>query len=228
MLQVSLADAQAAIPLGDHLPLGRATHPTTAWREGEIVRSPHTLRIPPTVAAGTYTIQAIVTDSQQQPLAPPIAVGQIVIEPTERQMVIPPHIGQRLDADLGGQIVLLGYDLAGTQASPGGSLPLTLYWQAQGEMQTSYKVFVQLIGPDGVLAQVDAIPVDWARPTTGWVAGEIVTDRYTLLIPADAPEGTYSLIVGMYDENTLQRLPLLDATGAATADHVELAEVTIG
>ncbi len=227
LLQAALASSQATIPLGDRLPLGRTTHPTTAWRQGEVVRSPHALRIPPTVDAGTYTIQVTVTDGREHPLASPIAVAQIVVEPTDRQMAIPPDIGQRLDADLGGQVTLLGYDLAQARVSRSGSLPLVLYWQAQGEMQVSYKVFVQLIGPGGVLTQVDAMPVDWKRPTTGWIAGEVVVDRYTLPIPADAAPGACSLIVGMYDESTLQRLAVVDASGAIMADHVELSQVTL-
>jgi hypothetical protein len=227
LLQLALVSSQATVPLGDRLPLGRTTHPTSAWRQGEVVRSPHALHLPPTVDAGTYAIQATVTDAQGRPISLPIAVGEITVEPTDRQMTVPPDIGQRVDADLGGYVTLLGYDWTQSPVGRGGSLPLTLYWQAQGEMQVSYKVFAQLLGPGGVLAQVDATPVDWKRPTTGWTAGEVVVDRYNLPIPADAPSGTYSLIVGMYDESTLQRLAVVDASGATTADHIELGQVTV-
>ena len=94
-------------------------------------------------------------------------------------------------------------------------------------MTASYKVFVQLVSPVGVLTQVDATPMNWKRPTTGWITGEVIEDRYVLSIPTNAPQGTYSLIVGMYDEETLQRLPVLDASGAATDDHITLGSVVV-
>ena len=94
-------------------------------------------------------------------------------------------------------------------------------------MRTSYKVFVQLVGPGGVLAQADAVPVGWTRPTTGWTAGEVIIDPYSLPVPANAPRESYQLIAGMYDEATLQRLAVLDDAGVATADHVLLGHVIV-
>jgi hypothetical protein len=157
----------------------------------------------------------------------PIQVSVVEVQATERLMTIPEEIPHRVDADLGGRATLLGYRLDTMTVARGAEWPVTLYWQAQREMSVSYKVFVQLVGPDGVLAQRDAVPGKWTRPTTGWVPGEVIVDEYTLRIPDDAAGGTYRLIAGMYDERSLRRLARLDATGAAVGDHVALQEATV-
>ena len=49
---------------------------------------------------------------------------------------------------------------------------------------------MQLLDANGVpRAQADAVPVSGRRPTTSWLPGEILTDPYTLQLPADLPAG---------------------------------------
>ena len=57
--------------------------------------------------------------------------------------------------------------------------------------------------------------------------GEVIVDEHVLSIPADAPPGDYTLIAGMYDEGTLQRLAVLDARGTPTGDYVTLEGVVV-
>ena len=52
----------------------------------------------------------------------------------------------------------------------------------------------------------------------------MVEDSYVIPVQADAPQGTYRLIVGMYDPQTMQRLPVLDKEGQAQGDSVLLQE----
>ena len=228
VFQIVLAWPDGAFLVGSDLPLGRHEHPTSAWRAGEIVRSPHRLRIPAAAPAGSYAIEGTVLDTEGRPVASPVVLGKIEVEATDRTFVPPPGVQHRLDANLENQVALLGYDLPEAVIVPGQALPVTLYWQATREMAASYKVFAQLLGPDGVLAQIDAIPVAWTRPTTGWVQGEVVTDAYELAIPGDAPPGTYRLIAGLYDEQTLNRLNVLDPSGNITGDHAFLQEIAVG
>jgi hypothetical protein len=157
-----------------------------------------------------------------------VVLGEIEVAATDRTFVLPPGVQHRLYANLENQVTLLGYDLPEAAIVPGQALPVTLYWQATREMAASYKVFVQLLGPEGVLAQIDAIPVGWTRPTTGWIQGEVVTDAYELAIPGNAPPGTYRLIAGLYDEKTLNRLNILDPSGNVTGDHAFLQEIAVG
>lgn len=94
-----------------------------------------------------------------------------------------------------------------------------LVWQATAETSTSYRVFVHLLDENGnLVAQSDAVPDNWTRPTTGWTSGEYIKDRHTLTLPAATPSGDYSLIVGFYEAATGERLG--EATiGTVTVRH---------
>jgi hypothetical protein len=222
-LQLALVSDEERIRVAEDLPLGRPDHPTSAWREGEIVRSPHSLRIPASVPPGRYAIEGTLLDAEGEAAAAPVSVGEIAIEATDRLFVLP-SIDHPLGVNFEGQIALLGYSSGVEQLEGGQTLPVTLYWQALQGMQTSYKVSVQLVGPQGVLTQQDAIPGAWTRPTTGWVPKEIVVDRYELQAPAELPGESYALIVGLYDESTLQRLQAYDGEGNPIGDHVVLRQ----
>ncbi|MCZ7567191.1 MAG: glycosyltransferase family 39 protein [Ardenticatenaceae bacterium] len=82
--------------------------------------------------------------------------------------------------------------MAGT-VQPGGTLPLTLFWEAPGDL-ADLKLFVQLLGPDGALvAQRDTTLSDGVQPNA-------------LFIPRAAVPGAYRLIVGLYRDSSGQRL----------------------
>ena len=133
-------------------------------------------------------------------------------------------IQRPMRASLGDSIQLVGYALDREQVSPGQTLLLTLEWQTQSPITNRYKVFTHVLGAmnpatqSPVWAQMDSEPVGGSRPTTSWQPGETIEDRYGLLIPKDAPSGEYTLEIGMYDANTLARLPVRDAQGKRVAD----------
>lgn len=127
-------------------------------------------------------------------------------------------------ANLGGKVELLGYNLEPRSVRPRGALRLTLYWRALTEIDTSYTVFTHLLGPDGsIRGQKDSLPTDGAYPTTEWQIGEIIVDTYVITVAPDAPAGSYTLAVGLYDATSGQRLPTPDE-----ADRVVLTqEITV-
>lgn len=109
---------------------------------------------------------------------------------------------------------LLGYDLSGQRLRPGGDLDVSLYWQTVRPMEHDYKVFVHLVKDGSLTAQHDAAPDLGGFPTTKWQEREIIRDRHPLHLPADLPEGSYSLHIGWYDPATGARLTLSDGTDA--------------
>jgi hypothetical protein len=120
-------------------------------------------------------------------------------------------------------INLVGADLPPEMAVPGNQLPLTLYWQAERGTIRPYTVFTQLLAADGMLvAQQDNWPVNGQWPPTCWQPGEIVLDNYQITLPHDLPNGTYTLIAGLYDARNGQRVPA--TTGG---DYITLQQVTI-
>jgi hypothetical protein len=139
-----------------------------------------------------------------------------------------------VNASLGDKVELAGYklmtDVASPQSgilttAPNTALRLTLYWHVLAPLEISYTVFTHLLDANGQLwAQKDNPPVRGSYPTTDWRVGETIVDKYSIIIPPNAPAGRYELEVGLYDATTGQRLPLLDKTGQQQNERVLLSD----
>ena len=69
-------------------------------------------------------------------------------------------------------------------------------------------MFVHLVTEAGTLvAQHDAEPALWHRPTTGWVPGEIIEDVHPLTWLQPLSEGPVRLRVGLYHGDSGARIP---------------------
>jgi hypothetical protein len=123
----------------------------------------------------------------------------------------------------GASIYLERFGVSAINAVPGDVLLIQLEWSASETIDVRYKVFVQLLTPQGTLAaQRDAEPAGSRVWTTTWTPGETITDRHALIVPADAAPGEYRLIVGLYDINDpFARLPVNNS------DHLLLATVLV-
>jgi hypothetical protein len=140
---------------------------------------------------------------------------------TEAQIAAIPH---RLDVTFGGRMRLLGYDLDSTTTRPGGTLTLTLTWQAVAPMSRDWSTFVHLLDENDVtIAQRDMYPGQGRCATSRWPAGKAIASRYVLRLPETAyAPGTAKLEVGLYDYTTGERLP----TGTGD-DNVRFGRVTV-
>jgi len=151
-----------------------------------------------------------------------IAPAYALPEPlTDNQAAAIPH---RLEADFGGVMRLLGYDLETEVVEPGGQVAVTLYWEALAPADRDYAVFVHLLGEhDLLVAQRDTFPglgllsTTWLEPGFRWA------DRYVLQVPPTAYAPDLAQVeVGLYDATTEARLPA--STGG---DNVRFGQVEI-
>lgn len=118
-------------------------------------------------------------------------------------------MGQPLEASLGQQVRLLGYALAEEGVEAGDMVRLDLFWQADEPLDERYTVFVHLLDGEGrLVAQQDSEPLGGLRPTTTWLAGEVIHDRVGVLLPTDLAAGDYQIVVGMYNPEGGDRLPV--------------------
>jgi hypothetical protein len=137
--------------------------------------------------------------------------------------------------NLNGKVELLGYDLEGVseqagQASiqPGQVVSCTLYWRALEGIDRDYTVFTHLTAPDGhTWGQWDNQPQQGLAPTRRWTPGQVIADPYQIPVASDAPPGQLELRVGMYDAQTMSRLPVLDERGAVLGDYIVLAKLEV-
>jgi len=152
--------------------------------------------------------------------------GRELVEITPTETDLQPS--NPTQANLGGKMELRGSDLSPGVGQPGSDLEVTLYWQALAPMDRDYTVFVHMAGPDGQLvAQHDGQP--WwevSLPTSTWQPGEELRDQHVLKLPPDLAPGTYSLQVGVYYWETLERLPVME-NDAPVRDYVELGSLNV-
>lgn len=207
-------------------PLGDA-YPTDRWQAGQHWRGLYDLRMPPDIPSGEHDLILTVSETDKGQALGEVALGQLAVAGRSRRFDLP-EIERPLAVNLGGQVHFRGYDLDTDELEPGGTLSLTLHWQAIDGMDVSYSVFAHLLNEDNLVrAQRDFMPGDGETPTTGWIKDEIITDEVDILIPDDVLPGTYTLEVGMYDPTTGQRLFVLDEHGNSAADRIVLEQVII-
>lgn len=152
-----------------------------------------------------------------------------------------------LRAKLGGQIALLGFDLAvenesggyipqslPLQIAPGQKIRLSLYWQGLAGIDTDYTVFTHVLDDeDRIIGQHDGFPGNGFRLTelwqpavfkltSKWRPGEVVRDVHYLSVDHHAKASRGLLEVGMYDLRTGERLPTANGE-----DHLILTEVIV-
>ena len=220
--RLSLIASEGARAFSEVAAPGRATHPTTDWRAGDIVRDGRAFLVPAAVPAGEYTLRLDLVEPEGTPVGPSTDLLSVTVSAPERNFS-PPPIQHPLSATLGSQARLLGYDLSADEIAPGQPLTVTLHWRAEATGERGYVVFVHLLdGEERMRAQSDREPVDGARPTTSWLRGEILRDLHPLLVAPDAPPGQYLLEIGMYDPAGGERLPVLDARGTEIGDRILL------
>ena len=130
-------------------------------------------------------------------------------------------------ADLGA-IHLRDYAYGARTVRPGGTVRLTLEWEAMADITERYKVFVHVLGRNGLpIAQQDNEPVDGTYPTMRWRRGDRISDSYAFTLPEALPSGEYAVEVGLYRISDLTRLPVLDQAQVAIDDKVYLAPIVV-
>jgi hypothetical protein len=115
---------------------------------------------------------------------------------------------------LGDHIQLKRVNLNAGILIPGRSLVVAPLWESDGQVERSYKVFCHLVSKDRQLVgQRDDLPVHGARPTYTWREGELIEDEYKIRLDRDVSPGEYELSIGMYDPDSMERLPAYNAAG---------------
>jgi 4-amino-4-deoxy-L-arabinose transferase-like glycosyltransferase len=187
--------------------------PTSLWQPGQVWRDRYRVPVAPdALAPSLLRVEVGLYDLEAQGDVASVRVGQAKLAPPERPS--PPE--HPLEVELSDGIALLGYDLSSQSVEPGETVTLTLHWQARAAPLTDYQIFVHLLGADPApVAQGDGPPLMGDYPTGVWAPGEVIIDPHSIVLPADVPPGRYRLLVGMYDLETLVRLPQLDGAGDA-------------
>jgi hypothetical protein len=220
-LRLELIAADGRTVMQQSLAPGGEHYPTSRWTTGEIIRCQILAHIPGRTGSGQYHWRATLLDDAGAPVGQAV-LGALRITAPQR-VFDAPSVSQQVNVRVGEGFMLMGFDAPLGPVTPGQAVPVTLVWQAMGEIDQDYKVFVHLLDADGQpVAQSDAVPANWTRPTSGWQVGEFVLDAHTLNLKTKLSPGEYRLVAGMYETESGQRLPV-----APGGDVVELGKILV-
>ncbi|MCA1554314.1 MAG: hypothetical protein LC737_08050, partial [Chloroflexi bacterium] len=179
------------------------------------VRDPHVLEVPDRLEPGVYALRIGLLNTRDDTA---LAVMQpdgsrrtrVWLQSVRVHRAVPPDLRAITRANVRfGSIELLGYTLDSQRV-------LTTYWRALRTPNDDATLFVHLLDGTGqTVATFDAPPTNDLLPVSAWERDEVVVDRRALGASAN---GASRIALGLYDPNTLQRLP------AQTSDGQRLSE----
>ena len=171
---------------------------------GAILAGEAILSLPPGIPAGNYALKM----GYRRPDGTLIGLFSLPAEgdtirvdwPEKFEGVTASGPATRLNLKLGNALTVTGFEIDQTEATPGESLWLTLFWQATQDVTHDYVVNLRLLGPTGeeVTYRLGR-PIQSGRPTNQWQQGQVVQDPWALDIPEDAAPGTYQLKLVVFD-----------------------------
>jgi 4-amino-4-deoxy-L-arabinose transferase-like glycosyltransferase len=197
---------------------------------GKVLCEVYPLRIPPdaeapaklTVEMGVYDfyepgrpgLKAMDENGRYIPLG---IVGYAALEPFEWPSLPPEAVP--LNYRFSDGIKLVGFSLEGDV--------LKLYWLAERRPTRDYTVFVHLVNEKGELvAGFDGMPMGGDFPTSLWPQGALVQDVRKLTLE-DLPPGEYTVKVGLYFLETMERLAVEGPDGPVPEWAVTLGRIRL-
>ncbi|HEX9117931.1 MAG TPA: DUF2723 domain-containing protein [Anaerolineae bacterium] len=172
-------------------------------------RSVFATHAPLVVTAGFLPLAA----AEISPQAHYSALGPAVVALSATPVTVPPAGLTPRNEDFGGSLRLVGTRLLANRAT--GEQVALLAWQAEPGLDRDLSISVRLTRNGDEVVQLDhAAPVAGAYPTSGWTAGEVVTDAYPFMLPPGPPPDGITIIVyyqeagGKYINLRVARLPL--------------------
>jgi hypothetical protein len=98
------------------------------------------------------------------------------------------------------------------------TLHVVLSWRSLADHPAvDAKVFVHVVDENGqMVTQSDRVPLAGTRPLNTWAKDETLLDVYTLDLPVDQCATGCALQIGMYDPQTMVRLPTAATNGQLT------------
>lgn len=206
MVTVRMADPAQQLQVEAHGPLLDPAGPSG-------VEGHYQLELPAGTPRGDYPLEVSLGDVSHQ-------AGLVPVRQLDR-----PPAQLPLSANFGDILALGGAEV--NQVAEG-VYEITLFWQALQPISQSYTTFVHAVdGAGATWGQVDRIPhlAGSELPTNAWQSGEWISDIFQLSLKPDTPPGRYTLLVGWYNGQTLERLPLQGPGEPGTT--VELTSITV-
>ncbi|MDX1413224.1 MAG: DUF2142 domain-containing protein [Candidatus Promineifilaceae bacterium] len=193
---------------------GRGLYPANLWPADAIIADRFAIYLDQNLSAPV--LAAIESGLTGEDFS--VKVGEVKIVPEEW----PEPMQQEL-ARLGDIIALTNVLINPERVYAGDVIDVHVKWQVLAAPERDFTTLVHLGQPDQPpLAVGDRPPLNGAYPTRAWEFGEVIEDVYSLALPTDLASGRYPLWLGMYDPQSIERLPVT-VGGEAQTNNVILA-----
>lgn len=200
-------------------------YPSLQWRPGDVIVSRKRVEIEAGAPPGEYWLAVgMYSTSLDAPLprldeegriaGETVILGPLIVtraaQPSPKAAL---GIQEGQEEELGGVLAFLGYEWPRREARSGEEVYPALYWQALRGLEEEYEVTIRLRGQDGAEWLLwQGAPVQGTYPTGQWIAGEVIKDRYALLIDPTISPGEYDIELQV---GAAGGPPLTTAAGAA-------------
>ena len=158
--------------------------------------------------------------------------GVYVFRSRSHPLPVPEQPLVGLNANFAGAVLLEGYAVSAMVPPPEGGALITLYWRLLADHPLAMgptKVFVQLRDRDGrTMVQADHYVYQGLLTASEWnrlrSQGEPLRDAAWLALsePLPVANGPYRLFVGLYNPQTMERIPVLADTSGENAVVIDL------
>lgn len=207
-----------------HFP-GRGNYATSLWQPGDVFRDSYELSLSPSARGRLPSLGQIkvtmycypeeeyvlITDSLGAPVGDALYVGRMKWTSASAS---PAAASGPPAATLGDQLSLRSLAVVNPDPLPGEELVMELVWEVLQPPGRDLTVFAHLLDADGVQVGGNDLPMTGGFYPSGlWAAGEVITHTHRLPAPANLPGGDYQVVLGVYDPQTGQRLPVRMADG---------------
>ncbi len=191
---------------------GSPMFPPEAWQPGDAIQLEYEVRLPPDLE-GEYhfTLSAHRGEERLEVQrwwglldSESLSLGTLYVEPRARRTEVPP-LSHPLTGEWSGTVRLLGYNAEPAVAGASQPVRFQLAWEAIAPTAQPQKVFLQLLDEQGrFVAGEDSF---FDVPSTAWQEGEVLLSDH-LFEAGSIPPGRYTIITGLYDESTGERVPV--------------------
>ena len=209
---------------------------TPFWEPGQVVAERYDVTIPFGTEPGQYPLElgvASLSRGQDLPLSSGGAAIELMTIRVEEGEIRPPSdITKKALANFDSKILLEKTRTKPTVVRPGQALYVTLYWRALQPLDECYTIFVHVIDSSNrIWGQKDFTPLGGSYPTflwiPKWLEGQLIDDRYTVVLDPQTPPGEYWIEVGMYGITTTKRVPIFDQELNLTSDRVIVGSIHV-
>lgn len=178
--------------------------PTSKWDADAVMVDMHDLPLDAGTPPGTYHVElGVFRESDHAPLDASAADGTVRLGDVTVTRPQPPldpsalSMDSHADVKFGDALRFVGYDSETPTVDPGGTIPMTLYFQVVKPSNSEYKGRVTLSPPVWQFWNSTRASAPFSLSLAGRLPGDIVQTRIGVRAPGNASEGGYDLALTM-------------------------------